>query len=220
MADSGHPNTAVLSRWYLCCTSLSGHQFPLKKKYTLLSALPCLTVFKPMGHIGRRRVIFLLVRHPQTWPKEEMVKSTDELIFLMSKHLYQQQLQQLFLQLCFSITPTPSQAPKISLTMEAWPLVDPKTNGWEEAIFRRLRHWRFRHWRFFQKKEIVGPDIGGQVTLEALTVEAFSWKTPRGWGKRMHKGNNRWGVVVVVGGGGGGGGGGRAMSGTYVKDVQ
>ena len=36
----------------------------------------------------------------------------------------------------------------------------------------------------------------------------------------MHKGNNRWGVVVVVGGGGGGGGGGRAMSGTYVKDVQ
>ena len=36
----------------------------------------------------------------------------------------------------------------------------------------------------------------------------------------MHKGNNGWGVVVVVGGGGGGGGGGRAMSGTYVKDVQ
>ena len=32
----------------------------------------------------------------------------------------------------------------------------------------------------------------------------------------MHKGNNGWGVVEVAGGGGGS----RAMSSTYVKDVQ
>ena len=32
----------------------------------------------------------------------------------------------------------------------------------------------------------------------------------------MHKGNNGWGVVEVAGGGGGG----KAMSSTYVKDVQ
>ena len=63
----------------------------------------------------------------------------------------------------------------------------------------------------FFKKDIGGPDIGGQVTLEAPTLEAFSWKTTRGWGKRMHKGNNGWGLVVVLGGGGCC----RAMSSTY-----
>ena len=38
--------------------------------------------------------VFLLVCHPKAWPKM-MVKSTDDLTFLMSKHLYQQQPKQL-----------------------------------------------------------------------------------------------------------------------------
>ena len=102
-------------------------------------------------------VFLLLVHYPQDLTKKMMVRSTDDVTFLMSKHLNQQQFQQLFLQLCFIYnTKPPPRPPKgfICLVRASFVVVD----------------W----FRFWTPDKAFPPDlIWGTLLLDIVTAKSW-----------------------------------------------